>query len=167
MNDFYLLHTEGLSRFYPGVRALDAVDFDLTAGEVHVLFGENGAGKSTLISLLAGANTPSAGQIYVRGGVPAHFANVHDARKEGISAVFQEFSLIPTLTVAQNLCLGEEPLHNRMLNKAALQARAQHSLDELGFEVDLGVGGHAQSRTAANGGDRQGLARTGLGADPR
>ena len=105
MNDFHLLHTEGLSRFYPGVRALDAVDFDLCAGEVHVLFGENGAGKSTLISLLAGANSPSAGQIHVR-GVPMHFANVHDARKEGISAVFQEFSLIPTLTVAQNLCLG-------------------------------------------------------------
>lgn len=135
MNDFHLLHTEALSRFYPGVRALDAVDFDLAAGEVHVLFGENGAGKSTLISLLAGANTPSAGSIHVR-GVPMLFGNVHDARKEGISAVFQEFSLIPTLTVAQNLCLGEEPLHHRMLDKTALQARAQRSLDELGFEVD-------------------------------
>lgn len=135
MNDFHLLHTEALSRFYPGVRALDAVDFDLTAGEVHVLFGENGAGKSTLISLLAGANTPTAGQIHVR-GVAMNFGNVHDARKEGISAVFQEFSLIPTLTVAQNLCLGEEPLHRGMVNKAALLERAQRSLDELGFEVD-------------------------------
>lgn len=135
MNDFHLLHTEGLSRFYPGVRALDAVDFDLSAGEVHVLFGENGAGKSTLISLLAGANTPSAGHIHVR-GVAKHFNNVHDARKEGISAVFQEFSLIPTLTVAQNLCLGEEPLHNGMVDKAALLQRAQDRLDELGFDVD-------------------------------
>lgn len=135
MNDFHLLHTEALSRYYPGVRALDAVDFDLTAGEVHVLFGENGAGKSTLISLLAGANTPSAGHIHVR-GVPMHFANVHDARREGISAVFQEFSLIPTLSVAQNLCLGEEPVHHGMLDKAVLLDRAQRSLDELGFEVD-------------------------------
>lgn len=135
MNDFHLLHTEGLSRFYPGVRALDSVDFDLLAGEVHVLFGENGAGKSTLISLLAGANTPSAGSIHVR-GVAKHFGNVHDARMEGISAVFQEFSLIPTLTVAQNLCLGEEPLRKGMLDKQGLLKRAQSSLDELGFEVN-------------------------------
>jgi ribose transport system ATP-binding protein len=135
MNDFYLLHTEGLSKFYPGVRALDSVDFNLVAGEVHVLFGENGAGKSTLISLLAGVNTPSAGSIHVR-GVAKHFGNVHDARMEGISAVFQEFSLIPTLTVAQNLCLGEEPLHRGMLDKQGLLKRAQSSLDELGFEVN-------------------------------
>ncbi len=135
MNDFHLLHTEGLSRFYPGVRALDSVDFDLAAGEVHVLFGENGAGKSTLISLLAGANTPSAGQIHVR-GAPLQFTNVQDARQEGISAVFQEFSLIPTLSVAQNLCLGEEPVQHGLLDKVALLQRAQRSLDELGFEID-------------------------------
>ena len=135
MYDFHLLHTEGLSRYYPGVRALDAVDFDLAAGEVHVLFGENGAGKSTLISLLAGANNPSAGSIYVR-GIAKHFGNVHEARMAGISAVFQEFSLIPTLTVAQNLCLGEAPLHNGMLDKQGLLKRAQSSLDELGFEVN-------------------------------
>ena len=117
---------------------MDGVDFDLSAGEVHVLFGENGAGKSTLISLLAGANTPSAGCIHVR-GVAKHFGNVHDARAEGISAVFQEFSLIPTLTVAQNLCLGDEPLHNGLLDKQALLKRAQSCLDELGFDVEASV----------------------------
>jgi ribose transport system ATP-binding protein len=135
MNDFHLLHTNALSKFYPGVKALDSVDFDLAAGEVHVLFGENGAGKSTLISLLSGANTPSAGSIHVR-GVAKHFDNVHDARAEGISAVFQEFSLIPTLTVAQNLCLGEEPLRHGLLDHNALVQRAQSSLNALHFDVD-------------------------------
>ena len=134
MNNFHLLHTESLSRFYPGVRALDSVDFDLRAGEVHVLFGENGAGKSTLISLLAGANSPTAGSIHVR-GVPMRFTNVHAARNEGVSSVFQEFSLIPTLTVAQNLCLGEEPMHFGMMDNAELQKQAQRVLEELGFEI--------------------------------
>lgn len=130
-----VLRARGLSRFYPGVRALDGVDFDLLAGEVHVLFGENGAGKSTLISLLAGAGVPSDGQIEVQ-GLPVTFRNVHDARKHGISAVFQEFSLIPTLTVAQNLCLGEEPVRHGVLDRARLLKKAQDSLDALGFEVD-------------------------------
>src|SRR6185295_9199254 len=103
-----LLSTLRLSKHYPGVQALDCVDFDLLAGEVHVLFGENGAGKSTLISILAGAVQPSAGELRIK-GEPAHLSSVRDARAKGISAVFQEFSLVPTLSVAENLCLGEEP----------------------------------------------------------
>src|SRR4029077_15191524 len=76
---------------YPGVTALDGVDFELRAGEVHVLFGENGAGKSTLISLLAGAQSPTSGEILVR-GQPVQLDSVQRARGLGISAVFQEFS---------------------------------------------------------------------------
>ncbi|MEQ8739747.1 MAG: ATP-binding cassette domain-containing protein, partial [Hoeflea sp.] len=102
-----LLQTKSITKQYPGVRALDAVDFDLRPGEVHVLFGENGAGKSTLISLLAGANQPSAGQILFR-GKPVTLGSVHEARALGISAVFQEFSLIPQMTVEENLFLGAE-----------------------------------------------------------
>lgn len=130
-----LLQTVGLSKRYPGVLALDAMDFELRAGEVHVLFGENGAGKSTLISLLAGANLPTGGEIRVR-GVPVSFSNVHDARREGISAVFQEFSLIPTLTVAQNLSLGDEPCKGVLLDRNAVRARAQAMLADLGFDID-------------------------------
>ncbi|HXD39592.1 MAG TPA: sugar ABC transporter ATP-binding protein [Ramlibacter sp.] len=132
-----LLSTFRLSKHYPGVQALDDIDFELLAGEVHVLFGENGAGKSTLISILAGAVQPSAGEIGIK-GEPAHLSSVRDARAKGISAVFQEFSLVPTLTVAENLCLGEEPRYAAvpLLDKAALRGRAQRLLNELGFEID-------------------------------
>jgi ribose transport system ATP-binding protein len=130
-----LLRTVGLSKRYPGVLALDSVDFDLRAGEVHVLFGENGAGKSTLISLLAGANTPTAGEIYLRGERVA-YANVHGARRHGISAVFQEFSLIPSLSVAQNLSLGEEPRQGVLLDRGAVRARARAMLADLDFDID-------------------------------
>ncbi len=131
-----LLQTLGLGKRYPGVLALDAMDFELRAGEVHVLFGENGAGKSTLISLLAGANVPSAGEIRLR-GEPVRFANVHEARRHGISAVFQEFSLIPTLSVAQNLSLGEEPRRGGLLDRGALRERARAMLADLGFAIDV------------------------------
>jgi len=130
-----LLQTVSLSKRYPGVLALDDVDFELRAGEVHVLFGENGAGKSTLISLLAGANTPTGGEIRLN-GEPVKFSNVHDARRWGISAVFQEFSLIPTLTVAQNLSLGNEPRKGGLLDREAVRARAQSMLLDLDFEID-------------------------------
>jgi ribose transport system ATP-binding protein len=130
-----LLQTVGLSKFYPGVRALDGVDFDLRAGEVHILFGENGAGKSTLISLLAGANSPTAGSILFNGRAVS-LGSVREARRLGISAVFQEFSLVPTLTVAQNLFLGDEPARHGWLDRSAMRERAQQALAELGFEID-------------------------------
>lgn len=130
-----LLQTIALSKQYPGVLALDGMDFDLRAGEVHVLFGENGAGKSTLISLLAGANTPTSGSIHMHGN-RVNFASVHEARALGVSAVFQEFSLIPTLSVAQNLSLGDEPIRGGLLDSAAVQARARAMLSDLDFDID-------------------------------
>ena len=133
-----LLETAELSKFYPGVRALDDVDFDLRAGEVHILFGENGAGKSTLISLLAGAITPTAGSISV-GGHKVTLSSVREARRLGISAVFQEFSLVPTLTVAQNLFLGDEPTRGVWLDRRVMRELAKRALAELGFEIDPDV----------------------------
>jgi ribose transport system ATP-binding protein len=131
-----LVQTVGLGKRYPGVLALDGVDFELRAGEVHVLFGENGAGKSTLISLLAGANMPTSGEIRMH-GAPVRFSNVHDARRHGISAVFQEFSLVPTLSVAQNLSLGEEPRKAGLLDRTAVRERARTMLADLGFGIDV------------------------------
>lgn len=130
-----LLQTIALSKQYPGVLALEGMDFDLRAGEVHVLFGENGAGKSTLISLLAGANTPTSGEIHMH-GKRVNFDSVHEARVLGVSAVFQEFSLIPTLSVAQNLSLGDEPARHGFLDSVALQARARSMLSDLDFDID-------------------------------
>ena len=110
-----LLETTGLSKSYPGVKALDRLDFDLRAGEVHVLFGENGAGKSTLISLLAGANSPSAGALRMNGQV-IQPRSVREARALGISADWQEFSLVPTLSVTANPFLGDEPRRAKALD---------------------------------------------------
>src|SRR5579863_9767614 len=93
-----LLRVDALSKHFPGVVALDSVDFELRAGEVHVLFGENGAGKSTLIQTLAGVHRASEGSIRFRGEA-IELLGVHHARTLGISAVFQEFSLVPTLTI--------------------------------------------------------------------
>jgi len=129
-----LLRTEGLTKHYPGVDALVDVDFELAPGEVHALFGENGAGKSTLISILAGANPPTRGRVYVN-GKPVIFASVREARARGISAVFQEFSLVPQLTVAENLFLGAEPTKHGLLDRGGENRKAQELLERLGFPL--------------------------------
>ncbi len=130
-----LLKLENISKRFPGVSALYKVDFDLREGEVHVLFGENGAGKSTLINIVAGALRPTTGRILYR-GKETHFPNVHSARKIGVHAVFQEFSLIPQLTVTQNLFLGVEKGRYGFLEKKKMHQQAQEILDRLGFELD-------------------------------
>jgi ribose transport system ATP-binding protein len=133
-----LLRLELISKQFPGVLALDNVDFELKAGEVHVLFGENGAGKSTLISLVAGVYRPTQGRIHLRGEL-VDLGSVHQARQLGISAVFQEFSLVPQLTVEQNLFLGAEVTEHGLLNKRAMHARAREILDRLGFPLKPGI----------------------------
>ncbi|MBP5858440.1 sugar ABC transporter ATP-binding protein [Marivibrio halodurans] len=130
-----LIEARSLTKRYPGVIALNAVDFDLRAGEVHVLFGENGAGKSTLISMIAGASAPSEGSLAVR-GEPVTFNGVADARAHGISAVFQEFSLIPTMTVAENIFLGDEPRRGPFTDHRAMVARARELFASLEFQID-------------------------------
>ena len=129
-----LLSARSLTKDYQSLRALDAVDFDLRAGEVHVLFGENGAGKSTLISILAGAIVPTSGYVEMK-GEELNLASVHDARKLGISAVFQEFSLIPQMTVEENLFLGAEHTRHTILDKGSMHREALELLGEFGFEL--------------------------------
>src|SRR5215472_9859305 len=129
-----LLEIKGLSKHFPGVVALDAVDFDLRAGEVHVLFGENGAGKSTLVQTLAAVHRPTSGAIYVR-GTRIEIESVLQARLLGISAVFQEFSLVPTLTVEENIFLGAEVTQRGLLSKRELHRRAQAIIDQLDFPL--------------------------------
>ena len=129
-----LLELKGITKRFPGVLALDEVHFDLRAGEVHVLFGENGAGKSTLISIVVGAQRPESGTINFRGrAIDLH--SVHHARSLGIGAVFQEFSLVPQLTVEQNLFLGAEMSSGGLLNKRELRTRAEEILDRLDFPI--------------------------------
>ncbi len=100
-----MLRIEGIRKTFPGVVALDSVDFDLRRGEVHVLLGENGAGKSTLIKMLSGAYQPDSGRVLVDGEeVRVHGAQ--DSERLGIATIYQEFNLVPDLTVAENIFLA-------------------------------------------------------------
>lgn len=130
-----VLQVRGLSKRYGQHLALDGVSLDLHPGEVHVLFGENGAGKSTLITILAGANQPSAGELEIEGH-RGTFTSVAQAREHGVRAVFQEFSLVPSLTVAENITLGEEPLRGGLLAKAQARVEAQALIQHLGFSLE-------------------------------
>jgi ribose transport system ATP-binding protein len=119
------------------VLALDKVSINLRAGEVHILFGENGAGKSTLNKILAGSYLPDAGAIFIN-EKQVVFRNPHDARRRGISAVYQEFSLVPQLTVLENLFLGQEIAKRGFLDHAAMSRKGVEILDKLGFNLNLG-----------------------------
>src|SRR5438128_9763429 len=104
-DDVPLLSARGVTKIFPGVRALDGVDFTLRRGEIHALMGENGAGKSTLIKLLTGVYPPDGGDILL-GGLPIIPRSPVEAQRFGISTVYQEVSLIPFLSVAENIFLG-------------------------------------------------------------
>lgn len=128
------LRLTGVVKTFPGVRALDGVDFELRPGEVHVLFGENGAGKSTIINIIAGSFGPDAGRYEYEGRELAHLTP-HRARALGISAVFQEFSLVPELSVEQNIFLGREPGRAGIVDRAQMRRRASEVLRRLGFDI--------------------------------
>ena len=132
----FVLRVRGLTKRYERTLALDDVSLEFRSGDVHVLFGENGAGKSTLISLLAGAIAPSEGDIEID-GMAGRFHSVAEARAHGVRAVFQEFSLIPYRTVAENITLGEEPLTRfGFLSKSGAREEARELITRLGFDLD-------------------------------
>jgi ribose transport system ATP-binding protein len=132
-----ILEMRKISKSFPGVKALDAVDFSCTAGAVHALVGENGAGKSTLMKILAGAYRPDQGQIFVDGQEVA-LSSPKEAQKFGISIIYQEFNLIPELNVAENIFLGREPLKRKgFIDRLLLYQRAEELLAELGAKIDL------------------------------
>ncbi len=130
-----ILSLRGISKRFPGVLALDQVDFELRPGEVHVLFGENGAGKSTLINVISGTYGPDGGRYEFDGQEQRHLTP-HRARVMGISPVFQEFSLVPDLTIEENLFLGRERRRFGFLQNAAMRKRAQEVIADLGFDLD-------------------------------
>ena len=120
------------SKIYGGVHAIEGVNFDLYPGEVHALVGENGAGKSTLCKAIAGAINLTSGD-YLLDGKPANFEQPRDALDAGICMVYQETSLVPTMTAAQNIELGNEKLLTRF---RTLNIQAQQLLQSLNFHVD-------------------------------
>ena len=128
----HVVSLEQASKVYGGISALDQASFDLKKGEIHALAGENGAGKSTLCKLIAGVIAPSSGVIRVD-GEEVKFANPKDASARGIAMVYQETSLVPQLTVAQNMVLGREHAFNSVRR---VRSAARQVLQSLNFKVD-------------------------------
>ena len=131
-----ILSARGVTKSFPGVRALDAVDFDIRPGEVHALCGENGAGKSTLMRVLAGTFRADAGTITFKGS-PVDFRGTREALGQGILLVHQEISLVPELTVAENIFLGNLPSRGAgIVWRRDLYRRARAILAEAGGEFE-------------------------------
>jgi ABC-type sugar transport system ATPase subunit len=128
----------GLTKRFPGVLANDAVDLTIRAGEIHGLMGENGSGKSTVIKLLTGIYQPDQGNI-LRHGEVVRISSPIRARDLGVAAVFQEFSLVPTLTVAENIHLGNLPVRGILVDWASMHARAEAALAKLSVSIDPGA----------------------------
>jgi ABC-type sugar transport system ATPase subunit len=125
----------GIVKEYPGVKALRGVDLSVRSGEIHALCGENGAGKSTLMGVLGGSVRPDSGQMFLN-NVPVSFHNPADAISQGVSVIHQEFSQVGTLTVAENLALGQEPRNGPWINRRAILKQAKATLTKLGFPLD-------------------------------
>ena len=136
MSDSAVLEARGIRKAFDGVLALEGVDLALGPGEVHGLVGQNGAGKSTLVKVLSGVHRPDAGELRLDGR-PIVLASPSAARAAGIAMVFQEFSLIPTLSVASNVFLGHEPRRGRVfVDDGESVRRARAILDRLGVDID-------------------------------
>ena len=136
MADAPVLEMRHIRKTFPGVVALDDVDFELRRGEVHILLGENGAGKSTLMKILSGAYQKSAGQI-ILDGAKVEIKNPKHAQTLGISTIYQEFNLIPHLSVGENIFLGREPAQlPGLIDQRAIFQAATRALAGLGLTLD-------------------------------
>ncbi len=132
-----LLRAENICKQFSGIPVLKNVDLDIRRGEVHALMGENGAGKSTIIKIITGVYTKDAGQIYID-GEPADIQTRQDARNSGISVIYQELSLIPALTVTENIFLGQEKTRFGVTVNRAMRQEVQALIDKYAFDVRPG-----------------------------
>lgn len=130
-----LVEIKDVSKHFPGVKALDHVSLSIRRGEVHALSGENGAGKSTLIKILTGVYTYDEGSI-VFDGSPVAFKSTNESQKAGIGSVYQELNMIPYLSVAENIYIGDYPMGKTGIDWKELYENAQKQLDSLNIDVD-------------------------------
>ena len=141
-----MLQVSRLQKSFPGVLALDSVDFEVRAGEVHALVGENGAGKSTLVKILGGGLLPDSGEVRLDGS-PLPYGDPKRVRESGIGVIYQELTLVPELSVAANIFLGRERASAGFLTEKVMIEGARQYLERLGCDFDprilvrdLGVG---------------------------
>lgn len=134
--DDVILRVKNICKYYPGVKALDGVTFDVKRGEVHAICGENGAGKSTFIKILTGANEPTEGTVEFK-GKEYEKLTPRLAMELGISVIYQEFSLIPYLSVAENIFYGREIKKGIIRDITAMEAQAKELCKEMGVEIDV------------------------------
>ncbi|QJU52762.1 sugar ABC transporter ATP-binding protein [Herbiconiux sp. KACC 21604] len=130
------LELDGITKGYLGVQALKGVTFSVTKGSIHALAGQNGAGKSTLVKMLSGAETPDGGTIRL-GGKDMRFREPTDAQNAGIHTIYQELSLVPSLSVAENIFLGRLPRQAGKVDWARMYREAQDALARVGFDLDV------------------------------
>ena len=132
-----VLEVRDVAKTYGGVRALRGVSLSLVPGEVHCLAGENGSGKSTLIKIISGVEKPDAGLITIEGQVHEHLTP-NDAIRSGIQVIYQDFSLFPNLTAAENIAMLSELAARRVLSsRSRIRAAAERVVHELGLRLDL------------------------------
>jgi len=132
----HVIEMKGISKRFPGVVALDKVDFALRPGEVHILLGENGAGKSTLIKVLSGAYIAEEGEVFIN-GQPVVIKSPQDPLDHGLRFIYQELNLVRTLDIARNLFLGMEPMHGAgLVDSKSLYAKATELLKRFHIELD-------------------------------
>ena len=135
MKEHIVLQMENIHKSFPGVRALQGVDFSLCEGEIHALMGENGAGKSTLIKVLTGVYGKEEGNIYLKGhDKPVSIKSPQDAQELGISTVYQEITLCPNLSVAENMYIGRTK--GFMQNWKSMNEGANRILKSLDIPTD-------------------------------
>lgn len=130
-----LLRAQALSKAFPGVQALDSVDLEIRAGEIHALVGENGAGKSTLVKTLGGAIRPDSGTATLA-GKPLPFGDPIAARDCGVGIIYQEFTLVPELDIAENIFLGQERTRRGFLRRSEMRREAREWMERLGCDLD-------------------------------
>ncbi|WP_312633843.1 L-arabinose ABC transporter ATP-binding protein AraG [Pseudescherichia sp.] len=129
------LSFRGISKTFPGVKALSDISFDCYAGQVHALMGENGAGKSTLLKILSGNYAPSGGTLALQ-GKEVSFTDTTAALNAGVAIIYQELHLIPEMTVAENIYLGQLPQKGGLVNRSLLNYEARLQLEHLGLDID-------------------------------
>ena len=134
--DDFILTMSNISKFFPGVTALENVDFSLKRGEIHALLGENGAGKSTLIKVLTGVEHPDMGKIELNGET-IHVRSPEHSQEIGISTVYQEVNLCTNISIAENIMLGREPHRFGSINRKKMNEMASQAVRRLGIEVDV------------------------------